>query len=364
MEGSPPQRKIALMTGGCGFIGHHFVEYLIETSDYDLVIIDKLSYASMGYERLRALKPEFGDQIGRVLDKSSRIRIFSHDLCNPIPEGMAHELDPSRIDIIVHMAAETHVDNSIVDPVPFVQNNVLSTLHLLEFARTLPNLRAFFYFSTDEVFGTAPSDSPGFVEDAPHNPTNPYSASKSASEMICLAYFNTYGLPLMSVNCMNAFGERQHPEKFIPICIDKILKGEEISIHAYPGGKKAGSRFYIHARHIADAVMFLLNNGKRGEKYNIKGEQEVDNLELAQMIADILGKPLNYSLFDRPVERPGHDLRYALDGTKLEQIGWVPPSSFREGLEKVVQWTLAHPHWLDQSKFEGAATKSKLASKL
>merc|ERR1711934_77906 len=194
----------------------------------------------MGYERLRALSTEFYKSVGTPLNPS-RIKIFPHDLCNPIPAGMIHELGGrENIDIIVHMAAETHVDNSIVDPVPFVENNVLSTLSLLEFARTLPNLRAFFYFSTDEVFGTAPENSPGFKEDAPHNPTNPYSASKSASEMLCLAYYNTYSLPLMSVNCMNAFGERQHPEKYIPICIDKILKGEEIPVHAYPGAKKAG----------------------------------------------------------------------------------------------------------------------------
>jgi len=182
--------------------------------------------------------------------------------------------------------------------------------------------------------------------------------------MLCLAYFNTYKVPLMSVNCMNAFGERQHPEKYIPLCIRKILAGEQITVHAYPGAAKAGSRFYIHARHIADAVMYLLEHGTRGEKYNIKGEQEVDNLELAQLIAKILGRPLNYVLFDQPETRPGHDLRYALDGTKLSQLGWQPPNSFEAGLRKCVEWTLAHKSWLDPEQFAYASAKNATRSKL
>ena len=188
------------------------------------------------------------------------------------------------VEVIVHIAAETHVDNSITDPVPFVENNVRSTLHLLEYARNCPNLKHFIYFSTDEVYGSA-EQGEMFKEGDAHKPSNPYSASKSAAEMICHSYFNTYKVPLITMNVMNAFGERQHPEKFVPLCINKILAGEHMTIHAYPGSKKAGTRNYIHARNIAAAVLFCLQHGKLGEKYNVEGERELDNLEVAHSIA-------------------------------------------------------------------------------
>ena len=219
------------------------------------------------------------------------------------------------------MAAETHVDNSITNPVPFVRNNIESTMTLLEFARGLPNLKAFFYFSTDEVFGSASLNFDGFKEEDSYNPTNPYSASKASSELLCKSYFNTYKVPVIILNVMNAFGERQHPEKFIPLCIKKILSGEELTIHAYPGAeKRPGSRFYIHARNIAAAVLFLLENGVVGERYNVKGEAEVDNLELALAIGKIIGKKVKYKLDGHVETRPGHDVRYALDGSKMKSM--------------------------------------------
>ena len=233
---------------------------------------------------------------------------------------------------------------------PFVENNVSSTLNLLEFARKLPALKHFIYFSTDEVFGSA-AEGQAFKEGDPHKPSNPYSASKSAAEMICQSYCNTYGVPLMVMNVMNAFGERQHPEKFIPLCINKISKGEKLTIHSYKGSKTAGSRFYIHARNIAGAVLFVLKNGKLGEKYNVQGERELDNLEVAQFVARVLEKPLHYEMHDDPVSRPGHDLRYSLDGTKLKDMGWQLPLNFEESLRNTIQWTLDNPEWLDQEHF-------------
>ena len=328
-----------LITGGCGFIGHHFVEHIYKNTKWDIIIIDKLSYASNGFERLRDTET--------LTDK--RIKVFTSDLILPLSEGLIKEIG-TDVDYIVHMAAETHVDNSIKDPKLFINNNIKSTVNLLEYARNyLPNLKIFFYFSTDEVFGPALGDTL-YKEWDRHKPTNPYSASKSAAEQICISYENTYKTPLMIVNVMNAFGERQHVEKFIPLCIKKIMNNEKIYIHSYPDKQTAGTRFYIHGRNIAAAVLFLIQNGTIGEKYNISGEREVSNLEMAQMIAKCMNKTndLNYELIDFHSSRPGHDLRYGLDGTKLFEMGFKLPLNFEESLKKTVEWTLQNTKWLEE----------------
>lgn len=320
-----------IVTGGCGFIGSHLVEHLYKNTDWNICILDKLNYASKGYSRIR-------DYLG---DK--RVKVFCVDLCNPISDGLQYEL--GNVDHIIHLAAETHVDNSIKTPVPFIQNNVMSTVHLLEYARTQKKLKAFFYFSTDEVFGSAPSGV-SYKEWDRHKPTNPYSASKSAAENICLSYENTYKVPIMIVNVMNAFGERQHVEKFIPMTIKKILNNEMNLIHSYPDKKRSGTRYYIHARNIASAILFLLKKGKIGEKYNVVGEKEVSNLEMAKFIAKVLNKKLNYKMVDFHSNRPGHDLHYRLDGTKMKNLGWKLPISFEESLKKTILWTIKHQEWL------------------
>ena len=325
-----------LITGGCGFIGHHFVEHVYKNTDWDIIIIDRLSYASNGFERLRDTETL----------NSNRIKIFTCDLILPLSEGLIKEI--GKIDYIVHMAAETHVDNSIKDPQLFLENNIKSTYNLLEYARKhLPNLKTFFYFSTDEVFGPALGETL-YKEWDRHKPTNPYSASKSAAEQICIAYENTYKTPLMIVNVMNAFGERQHVEKFIPLCIKKLLNNEKIYIHSYPDKKTSGTRFYIHGRNIAAAVLFLIKNGTIGEKYNISGEREVSNLEMAQFIAKFMNKKLDYEMVDFHSDRPGHDLRYGLDGSKLFNMGFSLPLNFEESLRKTVEWKLKNQKWLDE----------------
>lgn len=323
-----------ILTGGCGFIGHHFAEYIHKNTDWDIIIFDKLTYASMGLERLR----------DNHLLLSDRVKVYTNDICNSITEGIQKEIG-TEIDYIVHMAAETHVDNSIKEPESVIKNNVNSTLSMLEWARKLPNLKIFFYFSTDEVFGPALGNTL-YKECDRHRPTNPYSASKSAAENICVAYENTYKIPLMIVNVMNAFGERQHVEKFIPLCIKKIRNNELINIHSYPDKEQSGSRFYIHAQNIADAVVFLINNGKIGEKYNITSENEVSNLEMAQMIAKVMNMELKYEMVNFHSNRPGHDLRYGLDGTKIYELGWCPKINFEESLKKTVLWTLNNDKWL------------------
>lgn len=326
-----------LVTGGCGFIGHHFVQHIYKNTDWDIIIIDKLTYASKGLDRIRDLGYEH----------DPRVKFFCFDLVNPITSGLKREM--GNVDIIVHMAAESHVDNSIREPNFVIHNNVISTVNILEYARYLGDtLKTFFYFSTDEVFGPAP-DNCSYKEWDRHRPTNPYSASKAAGEDICISYENTYKIPLMIVNVMNAMGERQYVEKFIPLVIKKILNGDKIYIHS-DKNHKPGSRFYIHCRNIAHAVLFLINNGEIGEKYNITGECEVDNLQMAQMIAEILNKELIYETIDFHSDRPGHDLRYSLDGTKLFNMGWRMPINFQESLRKTVLWT-ARPEnkkWLEE----------------
>ena len=324
-----------IVTGGCGFIGHHVVEHLYLNTDWDIIVIDKLTYASKGYERLRDTECLNND----------RIKVFCYDLCTPISEGLKYELGED-IDYIIHMAAETHVDNSIKDPVPFIKNNIMSTVNLLEYARTLKDLKIFFYFSTDEVYGPALGETM-YKEDDRHKPTNPYSASKSGAEQICVAYHNTYGIPLMRVNVMNVFGERQHIEKFIPKVIKAVLDDDKVYIHSYPCKTKSGTRFYIHARNVAAAVLFLMNNGVLGEAYNITGEAEVSNLEMATMIAKIIGKDLKYELVDFHSVRPGHDIRYGLNGDKMMEMGWKLPVGFEESLKKMVLWTIKNKKWLE-----------------
>jgi dTDP-glucose 4,6-dehydratase len=324
-----------IVTGGCGFIGHHLVQHLYKTTDWDIVIIDKLSYASRGFDRLRDINL-YGDK---------RITVLTVDIKYDLDKGIIHEIGDD-VDYIVHMAAETHVDNSIENPRNCITNNVESTITMLQYAKTLPSLKKFIYFSTDEVFGPALNDTL-YKEWDRHFPTNPYSASKSAGEQIALSYLNTYKVPILICNAMNVFGERQHIEKYIPLCIKKVLEDDTVIIHSYPECKKAGSRFYIHARNVAAAVMFLLDNGEIGDKYNITGEMEVTNLEMAQFIANTLGKELKYEMVDFHSTRPGHDLRYGLDGSKMKDMGWKLPVNFYDSLSKMILWTKDHPEWLD-----------------
>lgn len=323
-----------LVTGGAGFIGSHLIEHVIRTTTWHVICVDKLSYASKAWSRLKDSDVYF----------SQRLKCITWDLEQPFSDGLIREI--GDVNLIIHMAAETHVDRSISDPVGTIRNNVMSTVHLLEYARSLKNLRMFQYFSTDEIYGPAPHGT-DYKEWDPHHPTNPYSASKAASEDICISYQNTYRLPILITNLMNVFGERQHVEKFVPLVIKKVLADETVDIHTEQDGKTPGSRFYIHARNVASAVLFILEHGVPGEKYNITGEREVDNLTMAKTIASIMGKELKYNLINFHESRPGHDTRYSLDGNKLFEMGWHLPVDFDHSLEKTVKWTLDHPEWLE-----------------
>jgi len=319
-----------LITGGAGFVGSHVVEHLLKKTDWEIIVLDKLTYASSGYDRLRDID---------VFDEK-RVKIFTPDLQEPIPDGLIQEI--GEVDYIINMASESHVDNSIDHPVEFILNNVKLTINILEYARKIKP-KKFIQFSTDEVYGTAP-EGVNYREGDRFNAGNPYSASKACQEVICQAYANTYNIPIVITNGMNFIGERQHKEKFVPICIRKILAGETISIHSNPEQTKAGSRFYIHCRNAAEALLFILTkttetldkiDASKG-KFNIVGEKETDNLELAQMIAKTLGKKLKYELVNFHQSRPGHDLRYALDGSKLKNLGFNYPKTLEESLEKTI----------------------------
>lgn len=323
----------ALITGGAGFIGHHLVEHLLRNTDWNLVILDRLD-CSGSLNRLV--------EIADWERHKRRVRWIWHDLRAPISQQTTKQI--GNVDLILHLAAGTHVDRSITDPLSFVYDNVVGTANLLEYARQVYPERVL-YFSTDEVFGPAPAGT-AYREWDRYRSGNPYAATKAGAEELAISYANTYGMPVLVTHCMNVFGERQHPEKFVPNTIAKVSTGELVTIHADKTKTRAGSRFYIHARNVADAVLFVLNRGVTGEKYNIVGEREVDNLQLAQAIAESVGRPLSYEMVDFHSSRPGHDLRYALDGSRLAEMGWKPPVSFEQSLQRVVKWTLQNPRWL------------------
>jgi dTDP-glucose 4,6-dehydratase len=236
----------------------------------------------------------------------------------------------------------------------FVMDNVVGTCNILNFARKCDNLERLIYFSTDEVFGPAPNGV-NYKEYDRYNSTNPYSASKAAGEELAVSFENTYKLPIYVTHTMNVFGERQHPEKYIPMCIKKSRDGEKVTIHSDSTCTIPGSRHYIHAEDVSSAILFLLNyqgsfdstyGGAKCPKFNIVGSEELNNLELAQIIAEAQGKELNYELIDFHSSRPGHDLRYALDGDKMRSMGWEPSKSVRERIADVTNWTLKNERWI------------------
>ena len=329
-----------LVTGGCGFIGHHVVEHVLRTTDWSVVVLDKLTYASSGFDRLR--------DVGAFDER--RVRVLTCDLANGIEPELAREI--GGVDYVAHFAAETHVDRSIEDARPFVRANVLGTCELLEYVRHyVRDVRKVLYFSTDEVFGPAP-DGVFYGADDRYDAGNPYAATKAGGEQLALAYANTYRIPVAVTHGMNVFGERQHHEKFIPLCIRAALLGETVKIHADATRTRAGSRHYIHARNVADAVLHVLELPGRRDRYNIVGEVEVDNLTLAQTISAVVrdlepGAPgLRTEMVDFHSSRPGHDLRYALDGSRLNELGWRPPVTFDASLRRVVAWSLHNRRWL------------------
>lgn len=339
--------KRVLVTGGAGFIAHHLIETILDTTEWEVVTLDRLDFSG-NLNRLHDIMQKY------TPDQRQRVKVIFHDLKAEINSQLSNLL--GDIDLILHLAAGSHVDRSIEFPMEFVQDNVIGTVNLLNYARTLPNLKKFVYFSTDEVFGPSPAGI-NYKERDRYNATNPYSASKAAAEEMCVAYENTYNLPIIITHTMNVFGERQHPEKFIPKSIRFVRDGLTLPIHSNKEKTIAGSRHYIHAKDVADGLLFILNlpetydknedfGGARIPKFNLVGPEEIDNLQLARLIAAAQNKELQYEMIDFHSSRPGHDLRYALSGEYLKQLGWAPKISLTDRINSVVQWSLKNHMWL------------------
>ena len=334
-----------LITGGAGFIAHHLIDEILSKTDWKIITLDRLDFSG-NLNRLNEVVSSYPTDIQK------RVTVIHHDLKAELNQEIISSI--GKVNYICHLAAGSHVDRSISHPLEFVMDNVVGTAHILDYARKQDNLDQFVYFSTDEVFGPAPKGI-NFKENDRYNSTNPYSATKAGGEELVVAYENTYGLPAFITHTMNVFGERQNVEKYIPMVIKKVRDGNEVTVHADSNKKIPGSRHYIHAKDVADALLFLLNydlskfkpdeTGAKCQKFNIVGKNEINNLELAEFIASVQQKPLNYQLVDFHSSRPGHDLRYALDGTKMLKMGWEPQSAF-DRLEYVINWTLKNDRWL------------------
>lgn len=335
----------ALITGIGGAIGVHFMAHIFHNTDWEIIGID--SFRHKGYH----------DRITRFCRNHpewlKRLTILTHDLCAPLTERQAKQI--GKVDYIINLASKSDVQASVEDPVPFIRNNSDMMLNILEYARANPP-KVFLHFSTDEVYGATPKDSGGHKEWDTILPSNPYSASKAAQEAYATAYWRTYGLPLIITNTMNNFGETQAPSKFPAMIQSKLNKDETVTIHATSNGQ-IGTRYYLHSRNAADAVLFILQNTKphlhssgeidRPDRYHIVGDIQLDNLELAQKIAKLMGKQLKYRLVNFHESNPGHDLHYGLNGKKLARLGWKPPLSFEESLEKTINWQQRNKEWLE-----------------
>ena len=321
--------KTILITGGAGFIGAHIIEGIMKNTDWDIVVLDRLDISG-NLERMRDID---------IWEKEKhRVKFLWWDLKSEINDCIKKEI--GKVDYIWHLAASSHVDRSISDPFPFVMNNIVGTCNILNFARTDENLKLFINFNTDECFGPAP-EGVFFKESDRHSPKNPYAATKVGQWALGVAFENCYKLPIINTYTMNVYGERQHPEKFIPMVIRKSLLGEKVTIHSNKDKTEAGKRHYIHARNVCQALLFLTQKGfLKYDEFNIVGEKEIDNLSLAKFIAGVVGKELQYEMVDFHSSRPGHDLRYALSGEKLNAAGFVFPKNFNESLEKTIKWYL------------------------
>ena len=301
------------VTGAAGFIGSNFIHHLKQQDYNNIVILDKLTYAgSTDNLNPHTLPIEIVD----IADKKQLERVFQ----------------TYRPQFIFHFAAESHVDNSIEDATPFVDTNVTGTLNLLELS-VMYKVEKFHHISTDEVYGALGYDDPPFTEETPYNPQNPYSASKAASDHFVTAFGNTYGLPILLTNCSNNYGPRQNKEKLIPKTINNILEGKKIPVYA----QGQNIRDWIYVEDHCQAILEVFNKGKLGEKYNIGGECEVANIDLVKTIIRLMGA--SEDLIEFVDDRPGHDLRYAIDNAKIiEAINWHPSNTLEEGLLKTIDW--------------------------
>jgi dTDP-glucose 4,6-dehydratase len=336
------QRKI-LITGGAGFIGSHVVRRMVTNyPGYDIVNLDKLTYAG----NLANL---------RDIESKSNYTFVKGDIVDA--EFLAQLFAQYHFDGVIHLAAESHVDRSIANPTEFVMTNVIGTVNLLMAARNSwlgqgknADEKRFYHVSTDEVYGSLGSTGL-FTEQTPYDPHSPYSASKASSDHFVRAFHDTYGLPVVISNCSNNYGAYHFPEKLIPLAINNLKNGKPVPVY----GKGENVRDWLYVEDHARAIDLIFHKGKNGDTYNIGGNNEWTNIDLIRLLCNIMDKKLerkpgtSAALITFVKDRAGHDLRYAIDSTKLQQeLGWQPSLQFEEGLEKTVDWYLQNSSWLEQ----------------
>lgn len=342
-------KKNILITGGAGFIGSHVVRLLVSKyPNYQVINLDKLTYAG----NLANLKD---------VENASNYKFVKVDICDF--DELLNVFKQYEIDGVIHLAAESHVDRSIKDPFTFARTNVLGTLSLLQAAKvyweSLPEKYAekrFYHISTDEVYGTLDFDGTLFTEQTKYDPHSPYSASKASSDHFVRAYHDTYGMPTIVTNCSNNYGPYQFPEKLIPLFINNIRYGKSLPVY----GKGENVRDWLFVEDHARAIDLIFHQGKVAETYNIGGFNEWKNIDLIKIIIKtvdkLLGHPEGCSdhLITYVTDRAGHDLRYAIDSTKLKnELGWEPSLQFEEGIEKTVRWYLDNQDWMDNVVYGG-----------
>lgn len=331
-----------LVTGGAGFIGSNFIRFVFEQTSFagTIVNFDKLTYAG-NPESLADVEQRFGP----------RYVFEPGDICDS--NRVLEVLNRHHIDLVVHFAAESHVDRSILGPAEFIQTNIQGTFTLLEAVRSVWKDRQdvlFHHVSTDEVYGSL-GDEGAFTEETPYSPRSPYSASKAASDHLVSAYFHTYHLPVTKSNCSNNYGPFHFPEKLIPLMIGKIQRREPLPV--YGDGKNV--RDWLYVVDHAEAIWTIVTRGRLGETYNVGGESEWENLKLVHQLCEVMAEATGQPLADLKAlitfvkDRPGHDRRYAIDCSKLKsELGWRPRTSFELGLKKTVDWYLSHASWVER----------------
>lgn len=316
-----------IVTGGAGFIGSNFIFYMMNKYPYSrIVCVDKLTYAG----NLSTLKP--------VLN-NPQFRFVKADICDK--KAMDKLFNEERPDVVVNFAAESHVDRSIVNPQVFLETNIIGTSVLMDACRKY-SVKRFHQVSTDEVYGDLPLDRPDlfFHEDTPLHTSSPYSSSKAAADLLVMAYYRTYGLPVTISRCSNNYGPYQFPEKLIPLMIANCLANKPLPVY----GEGINVRDWLYVEDHCKAIDLIIHEGKVGEVYNIGGHNEMRNIDIVKLILKELGK--DESLITYVTDRKGHDQRYAIDPTKIHsELGWLPETKFKDGIKKTIQWYLDNKEW-------------------
>lgn len=311
-----------LVTGGCGFIGSNFIRYLLKSTNHEIINLDALTYAG----------------------NSANLKDYEDNERYVFVQGRIEDREKVKeliddVDSVINFAAETHVDRSIFEPSPFLTTNIIGTQTLLEASKT-NEIESFVHISTDEVYGSLETDDLKFTEDMPLLPNSPYSASKASADLIVRGYYKTYGLPATVVRPSNNYGPYQYPEKFIPLMITNLMEGRPVPIY----GEGLNVRDWLFVEDACEGIYQILNKGKKGEIYNIGGDCEKRNIDVAKTVLKLMGKDESSILHVK--DRPGHDYRYALDNTKIKrEIGWEPSVSFEMGIKKTIDWYVPNEQW-------------------